>query len=210
MSDLSVISIVGREAEYKSLCEVAGSQRGLMILPAELYREFDWDIVRLFMHTNALYCLPTIELLEFLTEKIAMRQAIEIGCGSGYIATNLGIPATDMRVQERPEARLLYRMSGQPLIEYPDHVETLEAMDAVEKYKPQVVIGSYITKPYDGKDGNMYAPDERDILKAVDTYIHIGDLDTHADKPLMKKKFECIEPDWLIVRGKRGFIGIWE
>ncbi len=206
---VGIIDIRGREEEYKELCDVVGSQRGLMILPSDLYKEFAWDIVRVFMHYNALYCLPTIELFEYLEKEIDGRSAIEIGCGSGHIAKGLGIPATDRRVQEMPEARLLYRMAGQPLIEYPDYVETLEAIDAVRKYKPEVVVASYVTKKYDGTDGNMYAPDETAILKEVGTYIHIGDLDTHHDKPLMRKKFECIEPDWLIVRGKRGFIGRW-
>jgi hypothetical protein len=209
MQKITVLNIKGREHEFNELCKHAGNQENLKILPCAFYREFDKDIVRLFMHVNALYTLPTTELIEFLFHQISGKEAIEIGCGSGHIANSLKIPATDLKVQEAQEIRFMYTLNGQPLIVYPDHVEKLEAMEAINKYRPEIVIGSYITKQFDGTDGNMYAPDETAIIRKTGTYIHIGDLNTHSDKPLMKHKHEIVQPDWLIVRGKRGFIGIW-
>ena len=87
------MNIEGREEEYADLCAVAGDQENLKILPAAIYHEYAWEVKRLFMHNNALYTLPTTELIEFLENQIDGRKAIEIGCGSGHIAKALELAA---------------------------------------------------------------------------------------------------------------------
>lgn len=203
------------DADIKKLYDNVGTQKDLKILPYSFYKDIPHEAIRLYMHYEALYTLPTTELISFLKEEIGALKAIEICCGSGNIAKALNIPGTDIKLQQRPEIKLYYQATGQPLIWYPPSVEKLEAMQAIDKYKPDVVIGSYVTKKYDGYDGSMYSPHEPDILKKVKKYIHIGSIETHKDKPLMKKESinryldKMIMPEWLIVRGKQGFIGVW-
>ena len=112
---------------------------------SSFYRQYSKDSIRLYLHQAALYVLPTTELISFLRKEIGDMSAIEIGCGTGFIAKELGVPATDIRMQEVPEVAFWYKMNGQPVIKYPDYVEKLEGMEAIQKYKPDVAFGCYIT-----------------------------------------------------------------
>jgi len=84
-------------------------------------------------------------------------------------------------------------------------VEKLDALDAVKKYEPDVVIGSWITTyaPHEMPYGsNPHGIKEPEILDLVDTFIIIGNLDTHGDKPILKRAHEEYYFDWLVSRGK--------
>ena len=181
----------------------------LIIKPHSFFKDYHPETIRILMHFEALYSLPTQELINFLKSEIEGYKAIEICCGSGSIGKALNIPATDSKLQEKPEIKMHYELMGQPPIKYPSHVKKYEAMDAVKKSKAEVVIGSYVTKQWDGRDGNYWAPNEPAILKRIKKYIHIGDLKTHAEKPLMQMDYILLQPEWLIVRGNQGYIGIW-
>lgn len=137
---------------------------------------------------HALYGLPTVELVEHLRTLIAGRSAIEIGAGSGILARALGIPATDNRQQEWPSVQEYYAALRQPTIRYGDHVEALDAQAAVAKYKPQVVIASWVTHRYDparhDAGGNQDGVDEVALLEHCEEYIFIGNEKVHAAKPL--------------------------
>ncbi len=197
------------ELQAEALTDILIIKGELQIKPYELFDSVSSDSIRYFMHLHGIYCLPTLELLHFLQKEIGSSTAIEIGCGIGAIAKALNIPPTDSRLQERPEIKAHYASIGQPTVQYPKWVEKYDAIDAVKEYKPDVVIGSYIIKKYDGESGNMWGVDELEILALVKKYIHIGDEETHSKKPLMKKPFTKHNPEWLITRGKKGFIGIW-
>jgi len=181
----------------------------LIIKPHSYFQQYEWIVIRSFMHDNALYTLPTEELIDFLKSEIEGYKAIEICCGSGSIGKALNIPATDSKLQEDPVIQMHYKLMGQPVIKYPSHVKKYEAMDAVNKVKPEVVIGSYVTKQWNGSSGNYWSPNELTILKRIKKYIHIGDLKTHADKPLMQMDYILHQPEWLICRGQCPYIGIW-
>ena len=112
----------------------------LKLLDAKAYDAISPDALRLWCNRYARYGLPTIELIEWLRKRIAGRDAIEIGSGTGDLAHHLGIPATDNRMQEWPEIKSNYEMMGQPVIKYPDFVQKLDALDAVKQYKPDIVI----------------------------------------------------------------------
>lgn len=196
-------------AEVEELTNLFKKNGDFTIKPYSYYQKFKWESLRLFMHITGLYSVPTQELIDFLKSEIEAFKAIEIGCGMGSIARALKIPPTDSRMQERPDIKLTYTMMGQPVIQYPDFVEKYEAIEAVRHYKPDVVIGSYITMKWNGKEGNYWGVHEPEFMPLIKKYIHIGSLETHKNKPLMKKKHTTLQPDWLIVRGKQGFIGIW-
>ncbi len=156
-----------------------------------------WDCIdvmtmRLFGHQYARYGFPTVELIAWLKEIIGDRKAIEIGAGSGDLCYHLGILGTDNYQQTWPDVQLHYAATGQPTIKYGPWVERLEALDAVRRHKPNVVIGSWIThwidpdKPMPPGGGNMYGLKEDELLELVDTYIMIGNLRVHQHKPILK------------------------
>jgi hypothetical protein len=184
--------------------DVIGPDGCLRILPASFWAQTTKQERGLLCVRNGVYCLPTLELVERLREMIAGRIAIEIGAGNGVLAQALGIPATDNRMQEDPTIRAAYRAQGQAPVRYGAHVERLDAHEAVEKYRPEVVIGAWITHRYDPSNhaagGNMFGPDEFAIVLAVQEYILIGHEGVHAPKPLWRRPHTVWHPQFLYSR----------
>ena len=171
----------------------------LKLLGAEAYDAISPSALCLWCNRYARYGLPTIELVEWLQKRIAGRNAIEIGSGTGDLAYHLGIPATDNRMQEWPEIKFNYELVGQPVIKYPDFVQNLDALDAVKQYKPDVVIASWVTHwidpnlPPPPEGGNAWGVKEDKILATGCTYILIGNKRVHGIKKIMAqphKEFE--------------------
>lgn len=175
------------------------------LLPAEIWKKCKWDDFRAFCHNKARYGIPTYELISYLTNIIDGRSTIEIGAGAGDLGCILNIPMTDSKQQDRPDIKAAYKAMRQPTIRYPKDVEKIEALEAVKKYKPQVVIGSWLTTyaPHEMPYGsNPFGIKEDLILDQVETFILIGNLDTHGDKPIMAQPHEEIYEDWIVSRGK--------
>ncbi len=173
----------------------------LIIHSAEFWKKRDLNELRYFMHQHGIYVMPTLELIYWLRDNI-IGKAIEIGAGNGSISRALNIPITDSRMQERMEIKLIYQMQGSPVINYPDDVEALDAIEAIKKYKPDTVIGAFITHRYEPSigTGNPYGVVEENILKKVKRYINIGNKRTHSDKPILNLPHEEHQFDWLITR----------
>lgn len=188
----------------------------IKLLPAADYSKYRWEDFRYFCHVHARYGIPTVELVEFITNIIGGRPAIEIGAGAGDLGYHLGIPMTDSKQQENPVIADAYKAMGQPVITYPDDVEKLDALQAVYKYKPKVVIASWIT-PYAPHEmpyaSNPFGIQEDKILKLVETLIIIGNIDEHDDKPIRKFPHETTYKHWLVSRAKNpqhNCIFIWD
>lgn len=176
----------------------------LNVLPAAWWREQPAEKVDYFIWKYAIYVLPTTELVDFI-DKLIIGKAIEIGSGNGALAKALGIQATDSKLQSRADIKLLYSLMKQPTINYPRHVEKLEGNEAVDKYKPDTVVGAFITHLYDPAigDGNVDGINEAVMLRKVKRYIHIGNLFTHRNKPINKmatRKFTYLQLPFLITR----------
>lgn len=172
----------------------------LKILPFSFWTGFSYNQIKLFMLKHGLYFIPTIEIIQVLIPIVQNSKSIEIGCGNGAIGRALNIPITDSKLQEQPEISKMYIAMGQPPIKYPSDVIKLDAKQAIEKYKPEVVIGSFITHKYNGIDGNEFGVDENYILKNVYKYVMIGNLDTHKTKPILKQPHYAIYLPQLITR----------
>lgn len=188
----------------------------MRLLPASKYHSYDWADLRYFLHQYARYNVPTIELVDYLKEKIGDREAIEIGAGAGDLGYHLNIKMTDNKQQEFPDVKKAYEAMGQPTIKYPDDVECIDALDAVIKYKPKVVVASWIT-PYSKFEttfgSNPYGVKEDRILKLVDTFIIVGNLATHWDKPIRQFTHKTVHTPWLVSRAKdqhKNCIFIWD
>lgn len=195
---------------------IAIKEGKLQVLPYSYWRQFDTNTHLSFMLKNGFYIIPTTELIDFLQNNI-IEPAIEIGAGNGFLGRTLGVPFTDSKMQENPAIDLLYKLLGQPPIRYPDDVETLDAVDAVKKYTPTTVFGSYITFRYNESIGcgNAFGVDDQFIVKNCKRYIMIGNrsVDAHYLNPLMNMPHAEHYFEWLITRSayqKEGRIFIWD
>jgi hypothetical protein len=178
------------------------------VMPAAFYRGTSIADRAVFGARHGLYGLPTVELIDWLKEKINGRTAIEIGAGHGVLADALGIPATDNRQQEEPAVAAYYAAIRQPVVQYGKSVEKLDAAAAVAKYRPQVVIASWVTHKYLAErheaGGNENGVTEEAIIAACGTYIFIGNSKVHAQKSIWGLPHSKIEPDWLFSRAHNG------
>lgn len=184
--------------------DIMMSNNKMKLLPASHYKSYPWNDFRFFCHTYARYGIVTQELIDILKIYIKDKNAIEIGAGCGDLGYHLGIPMTDSKIQDDPLIKKVYEYMGQPTINYPEDVEKIEAISAIKKYKPQVVIASWVTAfGYPGKDDfgcNECGVKENEILNMVDTYILYGNSSVHHDKPIMKHLHTVIDHPGFISR----------
>lgn len=193
--------------DITGLEELSGAVSGRIVpIPTNEANKFSAEQIRLFLHKYGLYTLPTVELIEYLSAQINGRRAIEIGAGLGVIGRSLGIPITDNKMQSWPEIKAHYALMRQPTIEYPRDVVELDAIKAVKKYRPQVVIGSYITHKWRPgmSSGNMYGVDTVKLIRSVNEYMMIGSMDIHLKNDPAMAYLDGIEQhDFLITRSDR-------
>lgn len=184
----------------------------LRVLPSKVYADIDPMDLRIWCNRRAIYGLPTTELIDWLREFIGDRTAIEVCSGNGVFGRALDIPRTDNWLQaDNPEVILTLMAQKQPLVEYGTDVEKLEAVEAVRKYDPQVVIGSWVThwidphKPMPLGGGSIYGPRENRILNhpSVEAYVVIGNTDTHGHKPLLKREHRIVQGPWIHSRARQ-------
>ncbi len=188
----------------------------LRLLPSRAYESIPRDALRVWCCRNARYGLPTLELVQWLRERIGSRKTIEIGSGAGDLAYHLQIPATDNRMQEWPQIKFHSRMTGHPVIQYPDFVQNLDALDAIEQHQPEIVIGSWITQwidpnlPLPPSGGNAWGVKEDKILATGCTYILIGNQKTHGEKKIMAEPHEEFSLPFLRSRATYPFLNrVW-
>lgn len=177
----------------------------LKILPFSELSKIPHIFIQAFCHKYAIYQIPTLELIEFLKEEIDSRSAIEICAGNGSIGRALDIPRTDSRIQQDPMMAFYYSTINQNITAPPEDVEKFEALAAVDYYKPQVVLGSFITQKYLTRlDTHASVSGVReDIIcdrKTTETYIKIGNLNVHGSMRLNKREHEELYFPFLISR----------
>lgn len=171
-------------------------------VPADVLRDIKLNDLKVWCVKNAIYIIPTRELIDWLSQMIDGRRAIEICAGKSCLGRHLNIPMTDSYMQASAEMMLYYSSLGQAPIIPPSDVEMIDANDAVIKYQPEVVIGGFVTYRFVGSltdGGNALGPDEALILRDAD-YIMVGNLATHGRKPLLACPHEVYEFPWLYGR----------
>ncbi len=180
----------------------------LKLLSTAEYDTIPQSNLQVWCHKNARYGLPTIELINWLRQEIGERLAIEIGSGAGDLAFHLGIRATDNRCQELPEVKALYEITKQPVIRYPHYVEKLDALDAISKYHPQVVVASWVTQwidpnlPVPATGGSVYGVHEDQLLDTGVTYIFVGNDAVHGQKAIMERPHVTLSLPFIRSRAK--------
>lgn len=168
----------------------------------------------MFCHFYGRYHLPTLETVAYLKELIDGRNAIEIGSGCGDLGAALGIKMTDSWLQNNPDIKKKYENMGQPTLKYGNNVEKLEALEAVEKYNPEVVIASWVTQfslgaAYRKGIASPYGVKETEIIKKTD-YILIGSEKIHSQKMIMQFPHEKITSKAILSRRPDNHIWIWK
>jgi hypothetical protein len=196
--------------------EVLDSDGRMRVLPAAYWANTTVLERALFGHRNGIYSFPTTELVHYLRKVIGDRRAIEIGAGHGVLAQALEIPATDSYQQDKQPYRLVYEATGQPRVRYGPNVIDCDASRAVRLFKPEVVIGCWVTHVFDparpGAKGNEAGVDEEDILHNTQTYVAIGDSHVHRHKKIWGRSHTLDCPPFLYSRahnGSRQFIATW-
>ena len=108
-------------------------------------------------------------------------------------------------------------MQGQPITHYPNDIIELDAVNAVDKYKPEIVIGCWVTHLYNEAEhwrgGNMFGINEEYILSKVKKYIVIGHEDVHSKKPILDRNYKTFKFPWLYSRSLNttgNLIYVWE
>lgn len=190
----------------------------LQIVDAEKLYGVPNEHLSQFCVLHGFYCIPTTELIIFLKNFIAGREdkTIEIGAGCGVIGDALGIISTDSYMQASPKYRKIYLDAGQEPVHYGENVLKLNASDAINMFKPKIVIGAWITHKYNPgeawRDGNEVGVDEGKVLRKVKNYIHIGNIQVHQKKPIVSVRHQTFKFPWLFSRSMHvndNVIWIW-
>lgn len=180
----------------------------IRLLPASFYNQFDQIVLQIVGNRSARYVFPTIELVDFLKQHIGSRTAIEIGSGNADLYYHLGIRGTDSCIQKSDAmVSAYYAMTGQPITNPPDDVLALEANQAVEQLKPQVVIGSWVTQKIDQDDpcgsGSMFGVDHELLVSKTEQFIMIGNDAVHGHSRIMSRPHQTISVPWLKSRASQ-------
>lgn len=205
MTNIRVLS-PAESVGWERLDDVLLDAKGRMIVPpAALYETLPPGQLRAWCHFRGVYQLACSELVDWARDRIAGRRAIEIGAGRGWLGRALGIPMTDSRVMERLDMAMFYRLTGQPVTPYGDDVEKLEALEAIARYKPEVVIGCWVTQLHlPGDDhGSAFGVDEVRLLDRVSEYIVVGNANVHGGKRICKREHAEFKAPWIWSRAAR-------
>ena len=165
-------------------------------LPAAEWLQFQWEELRMFMHEYPVYVLPTTELLDVLEDLTEGMKTIEIGAGTGSIGRHLGIKMTDSYLQkDNAVVKKLYQLSGQPVIHYPSDVIKADALTAYRRFKPECILGCYVTHRWrEGmQNGNMYGVDFERLVPLVKRLILVGNKHIHWENPIMSLRHREID-----------------
>ena len=188
----------------------------LKIMPSDFYKKIPQEHLTLLGHNHGIYGFPTEELIQWMSKTIG-NNAIEIGAGRGSLGRALKIPYTDSKLMEEPEVAAYYKMMGQPTTEYPKDVIKMEALEAIDHYKPDIVIACWVThkfcKEEAWREGSVYGVDEEILLRKVKKYILVGNDSVHGKKPIMERPHQSLSFPFLFSRSMKpelNKIYIWE
>lgn len=166
----------------------------LQVLSAADLLKIEFLDLKLWCHKNGIYGIPTKELIEVIKPHLVENKSIEVGGGCGVFGRALDIPSTDSMIQSMPEMRAYYAALGQPVVDYGKNVIGLEASDAIHKYEPDVVFGSWVTQyvspdlpPPEG-GGSVYGLRESEFIPNIKKYIVYGNDLIHGQKNIFKDK----------------------
>ena len=229
-------SLINLERAKEIAIQLLGAGDRIYPIPYSFIKNDTLDTLNLVMQAMGLYTFPTLELCEWLQSQIddnpeyEPHSALEICAGTGWIGRQLGIPMTDIKNMENQTVQKIMLDSFSVPTIYGDDVETLEASEAVRKYNPDIVIGSYVTSkqlvdkidrkkaktiafklPYGGvieqnlmdlaRKEVQVGVDVKGICRKVYKLILVCNMRTHKNESYISLPHQTYSFPWLITRG---------
>lgn len=193
------------QERVNELSELLLTDGGLITpVPFDILSQFTQQEISSFCVINAIYQVPTVELIQFLKAEIGDNRAIEIAAGNGVIGRALNIRMFDNKMQTIPILKDHYENDmNSPTVKYGKDVMLMDGLKAVQKYNPHTVVACWLThKCKPGEYDNFMGVEEEKLFKnGVKKYIHVGNEKTHSDKPILNiiphKKYKF---PWLLSR----------
>jgi hypothetical protein len=170
----------------------------LQVLPAvELLQINNYDL-RLWCHHKGIYGIPSQELIDIINTHLVAYKSIEVGGGCGVFGRALNIPSTDSMIQSNPAVAAYYAALQQPVVSYGKDVIELEASAAINKFKADVVFGSWVTQYHSPLDtetliggGSVHGLRESEFMPLIKKYIVYGNDLIHGQKEIfMNPKYK--------------------
>jgi len=205
-------------ARVDALHNVFMPDGALVVVSVSDLEQFTQNELSYFCFIHGLYGIITDELIQDMRHEIDGRRAIEIGAGCGLLGAALGIISTDNFEKETTHFIEAHKEMGQPIAPYGANVEKLDAIEAIKKYKPEVVVASWVTQsPEEGERMlRKLSSAKRRELKAlanekglnfrqgiyedafhklgVQTYVKYGNIGTHGKDRIRDLPFwDCYE-----------------
>lgn len=206
----------------KHLDEIFLDSNGLLkVVDADIIRSIPLLELRIWARENGVYQFITTEMIDWLRPYFLGKTGLEICAGKGTIGRALGIVSTDSRLLQggNPLVSSVMQQNHEEPTNPPDDVITFNSNEAVNYYKPQIVVGSFVTQIYKPGENwerissSEYGTDEELLFKKVSTYIMFGNLNVHKHKRLFKKKHREYSFPWLITRCEdqtKNRVWVWE
>ena len=186
----------------KRMDDLCGTENDIRVVPHAKLANISSNEIKVWCVKNAVYQVITWELVQYLKRFIGNRTAIEVCAGNGALGRALDIPRTDSYVQLKLIEH--YTRLGQQITVPPPDVRKLDALEAVRKYDPQVVIASFSTHKWveGDNDGSMYGVDEVALLAhpSVQAYVVVGNKAVHGGKKIWPMLTNSKKADWLVSR----------
>lgn len=203
MNQNGVFITAEKLTRYDEFAELVAPDGKFVVRGYDEVKDFNNEVIMAFCVRFGIYCFPTRELIDFLAERISGRKVIEVASGHGILCKELGIKGTD-NFEQRGSRAELYEVMAQTPVQYGKHVEFYDAIDAIRRYKPDVVLASWLTHQHDirqhHRGGNVTGPKEEKILERVKEYIFIGNDKVHEPKPILDLPHETLKFPWLLSR----------
>jgi hypothetical protein len=182
------------------------------------YADIPPDHLRAWANLRGRYGLPTVELVNWLTDRIAGRSALEIGAGNGDLGYHLKIPMTDSYQQvEDLATQLVFASYGITPTRPPSEVEKEDGENAVRRRKPKVVVACYVTEKYrpdnTGGFGNYLGVRHDYVIERCETFILVGNKNIHGGSRAMRIPHEEYSFPWIVTRSKDQTLNrlwVWE
>ena len=187
----------------KEMHECLTDNGEIKILPAKEWLKWGKNNLGSFLHKYNIWTVPTLELCDILDDEIGDLSCIEICAGRGIISKELNIKATDSHLKASEE--YINAIGQNENMQYPSHVEKLEASEAIDKYNPECVLSCYGVPLWTEEHAKQYYLETRKelngsvkgvdydyILPKIKKLILIGHKELYYQHPFFKKKHRLI------------------
>lgn len=195
------------ERGLSALDDLLFDESGRMrVLEAGMLRALPHHALQYWASERGRYQFPTLELVQWLRERVAGRPSIEIGAGYGDIGRNVGLTLTDSHFQTSEEMRRLYGVMHTKPITPPSDVMKREGLAAAMRYRPAVCLACWVTQRYQPGDEETQTGscvggvDFEALLPYVGELVFVGNAETHRSMRLRSLPHEEFDFPWIVSR----------